>query len=115
MRRGHGFGLCSRDGTLTSPAIIYPIGSLVLDTWMLGTGSPELAKSALSFLLRVDCELTLGPAATCFRGVESSLGRPLGCSDPSTPACYYLLLPRLPVLPVILLSCLLNILRNALS
>ena len=74
MHYGHGFGLRSCSGTSTSLAIIYLLGPLVLDTQMLGIGSPKLAEPALSFLPRVDCVLTSNPVASCF--VE--LGPPLG-------------------------------------
>ena len=74
MHRGHGFGLCSCGGTPTSLATGYPLGLRVLDTWTLGICGPELAEPALGFLPRVDCVLTLDPAASYF--VE--LGPPLG-------------------------------------
>ena len=92
MHHGRGFGLYLHGGTPTSPATVYPLGPLVLDTRMLGTGGPELAEPALDFLPRVDYVLMPDPIASCFHGVGSSLGHPLGCSDPSTPACYYRLL-----------------------
>ena len=54
MHRGRGFGLRSHGGTPTSPATVYPLGPLVLDTQMLGIGSPELIEPAFDFLPRVD-------------------------------------------------------------
>ena len=74
MHYGRGFELSSHDSTLTSPATVYPLGSLILDTRTLGTSSLKLAKLALNFLPRVDCMLMLDPAASYFM----ELGPPLG-------------------------------------
>ena len=73
MHHGRRFGLRLCGGTPTSPATGYSLGSRVLDTQTLRICGPELAESALDFLLRVDYVLTPDPAASCF--VE--LGPPL--------------------------------------
>ena len=106
MHRGCEFGLHSRGGTPTSPATGYPLSPRVLDTQTFGICGPELAELALGFLPKVDCVLTPDPAASCFVELGSALGRPLGCSDPSTPACSFeRLLSCLYCLFLLVLTC----------
>ena len=85
---------------------------------MLENVAPEMAEPAPQFLPRD--ELT---PPFLFHGVGFSFGRPLGCSDPSTPACsferllsylYYLLLTVLLVLLYLVPTCR-NYNENALS
>ena len=64
---------------------VYPLGLLVLDTRMLGIGSPEVAEPAPRFAC-LELTVCLAPDPSFLLTVELGflLGRPPGCDDHST-------------------------------